>query len=351
MLNNILPRTITLAMLTALALLLAACGESQTATPSPTQGSGANETPTPTLTLTEVRVALDWFPWSNHSGLYIAKENGYFAEEGLDVEIYVPSDPATILQTVGAGQDDFGISYQPEVLLAGQQGIPVMSIAAIVQHPLNSVMAVQSSGIERPRDLAGKKIGAPGVPTDEPLLATMLEEDGISLDDVEIVNVGYDLVPALISGRVDAIVGAYWVHESISAENQGYPVNIMRMEEWGVPDFYELVLVANSETTTATDDLNQRFVRAVTRGYEAAIADPQGAIDILKSAAPEIDEDIERPGVELLAPLWVEGELPFGVQREEKWENFASWMVQEGLLTNPGDVSRLWTNQYVNTAN
>ena len=328
---NALTRTI--ATLTALAsiALLAACSDSPTVTP----------------TATEVRLALDWFPWSNHSGLYIAEENGYFAEEGLDVEIYVPNDPATILQTVGARQDDFGISYQPEVLLAGQQNIPVTSIAAIVQHPLNSVMALQSSSIERPRDLAGKKVGAPGVPTDEPLLATMLKADGIGLEDVEIVNVGFDLVPALISGQVDAIVGAYWVHESISAENQGYPVNVMRMEEWGVPDFYELVLVANADVVENDPELVERFVRAVTKGYQAAIDDPQAAIDVLKRAAPETDEAIERPGVALLAPLWIEAGLPFGTQTEDKWGAFAAWMRDEGLLTDPGDVSRLWTNRFV----
>jgi putative hydroxymethylpyrimidine transport system substrate-binding protein len=293
-------------------------------------------------------LALDWFPWSNHSGLYVADEHGYFTDEGLEVEIYVPNDPTTVLQTVGAGQDDFGISYQPEVLLAGQQDIPVVSVAALVQHPLNSVMALKSSGIARPRDLAGRKVGAAGVPTDAPLLSTMLEADGITLADIEMVNVGYDLVPALISGQVDAIVGAYWVHESISAENQGFPVNVMRMEEWGVPDFYELVLVANAVNDP---QIVERFVRAVTRGYEAAIADPQAAIDVLKRAVPETDEAIERPGVALLAPLWIEGSGPFGTQAEEKWEGFAAWMREEDLLEDPGDVSRLWTNRFVEAAN
>ncbi|MCH7718560.1 MAG: ABC transporter substrate-binding protein, partial [Chloroflexi bacterium] len=112
-------------------------------------------------TKTSVRIALDWFPWSNHSGLYIALEKGYFADEGLDVTIYTPDNPATVLLTVGAGQDDFGLSYQTEVLLAAEQEVPVVSIAALVQHPLNSVMALQSSAIERTRDLKGRKVGSP----------------------------------------------------------------------------------------------------------------------------------------------------------------------------------------------
>ena len=299
---------------------------------------------------TSVRVALDWFPWSNHSGLFIAKEKGYFEEAGLDVTIYTPDDPATVLLTVGAGQDDFGLSYQTEVLLAREQEVPVVSIAALVQHPLNSIMALESSGIEKPGDLKGKKVGSPGIPTDIPLLQTMLEADGLTLSDVEMVNVGFDLVPALISKQVDAIVGAYWVHESISAENQGFPVNIMRMEEWGVPDFYEIVLVTSKEMAGKESDVVQRFVRAAMRGYREAVADPKRAIDILAQAAPEIDERIERPGVDLLSPLWIEGNLDFGWQTADKWANLARWMQDQGLLSTGVDANEAFTNRFVEAA-
>jgi putative hydroxymethylpyrimidine transport system substrate-binding protein len=297
-----------------------------------------------------VQVALDWFPWSNHSGLFIAQEKGYFADENLDVTIYTPDDPATVLLTVGAGQDDFGLSYQTEVLLAMEQDVPVVSIAALVQHPLNSVMALESSGIETPGDLKGKTIGSPGIPTDMPLLGTMLNADGLTADDVETVNVGFDLVPALISEQVDAIVGAYWVHESISAENQGFPVNIMRMEEWGVPDFYEIVIVTSTDMVENQSDVVERFMRAAMRGYREAVADPQGAIDILAEAAPEIDEAIERPGVGLLSPLWIEGDLPFGWQTGDKWTEFAAWMSQQGLLSGDVDASEAFTNRFVEAA-
>jgi putative hydroxymethylpyrimidine transport system substrate-binding protein len=299
---------------------------------------------------TEVRVALDWFPWSNHSGLFIAQENGYYDDENLDVTIYTPDDPSTVLLTVGAGQDDFGLSYQSVVLLALEKDVPVVSIAALVQHPLNSVMALESSGITRPSDLSGKKVGFPGIPTDSLLLETMLQADGVTLDDVEMVNVGYDLVPALISEQVDAIVGAYWVHESISAENQGFPVNIMRMEEWGIPDFYEIVMVASEDMVNDDPDLAQRFMRATMRGYREAVANPQAAIDILAQAAPEIDEAIERPGVDLLSPLWIEGDLDFGLQTTDKWVEFADWMLEHGLLGSEVDADAAFTNQFVEGA-
>lgn len=302
-------------------------------------GCGGNEP-------AQVSVVLDWFPWSNHSGLFVAQERGYYAEEGLEVDIHPPADPATILQTVAAGRDDFGINYQTGVLIARQEGVPVVSIAALVQHPLNSVMSLAGSGIAEPKDLAGKKVGWPGIPDNEPLLDTMLKSQGKSLKDVELVNVGFDLVPALIGNKVDAIVGAYWVHESISAINQGFPVNIMRMEQYGVPDFYELVLVTNEDKIAKEPDLVKKFVRATMRGYQDAMSDPQDAVQLLKRVRPEVDLAIESPGVDMLAPMWG-SDQGFGWQDEKRWVEFARWMRETGLLSQAGDAKAAFDNRFV----
>ena len=149
------------------------------------------------------------------------EENGYFEEENLKITIYTPSDPSTVLQTVASGADDFGMNYQPDVLIARSQGVPIVSVLGMVQHPLNSMMALQSSGNESPKDLKGKKVGYPGIPWNEDALNTMLQSDGLSgIEDVELVNVGWELGSSMISETVDAIIGAYFTHESIVLENE-----------------------------------------------------------------------------------------------------------------------------------
>ena len=212
-----------------------------------------------------VKLALDWYPNANHIGLYIAQEKGYFKEENLEVEIYTPSDPSTVLQTVASGSDNFGINYQPDVLIARSEGVPVVSILGMVQHPLNSMMTLKSTSFDTPGSLKGKKVGYPGIPWNVDALSTMLKSDGLSgVEDVELVNVGWELGSSLIAEKVDAIIGAYFTHESIALENQGHPVNVLRMEEWGVPDYYELVMVTSEEYLISKPKVVEKFTRAVS---------------------------------------------------------------------------------------
>lgn len=287
-------------------------------------------------------VALDWYPNANHAGLFLAQERGYFAEEGLAPELYTPSDPTTVLQTVGAGRDPFGISYQTDMLLARAADIPVVSVLALVQTPLQGIMVLAASGIARPADLVGQTVGYPGIPSQEAFLATMLESDGAAMADVELVNIGFNLTPALISGQVDASLGAFWTHEPIVAEQEGYPTEMLRVDDWGVPPYYELVIAASEETVAGRPDLAERFLRAVRRGYEDAIADPAAAIAALQAASPDLNVPVEEEGIALLIPVWTANNVPFGTQTAERWDAYAAWMTERGLIPPGLDVSAAW---------
>jgi putative hydroxymethylpyrimidine transport system substrate-binding protein len=328
-------KTILLSALTLVAMTLGACAP-------------LSAPATPTQKVTQVTVALDWYPWSNHTGLYLAQQRRYLAAEGIEARIYTPANPDDVLKLVGAGKDTFGISYQTDVLLARAEGLPVVSIAALVQHPLNSIMTLKSSGITRPKQLEGKKVGYPGIPSDEAYLATMMKADGSSMDRVQLVNVGFDLVQSLISGKVDAIIGAYWVHESILAEKQGHPVNIMRVEEWGVPDYYELVLVTSESYLKEHPEVVMGFLRALAKGYADALVEHKAALDALVKASPETDRSLEEKGIELLAPLWKAPQgQPWGWQDPLRWNNYYRWMRDNGLLTRDMDPAAAFTNDFL----
>jgi putative hydroxymethylpyrimidine transport system substrate-binding protein len=298
--------------------------------------------------LTEVSVALDWYPWANHAGLYLANSKGYFADEGLKVNLYTPSDPSTGLQLVASGKDTFTISYQTDLLLARGEGLNVKSVAAFVQEPLNTLMTLQSSGITKPSQLKGKKVGIAGVASDEPLLTTMLAADGLSINDVEVVNVGFDLMPALLGGTVDGVLGAYAVNEAFLAQQQGKPVNVMKIQDWGVPSYYELLLAASDSTVKDNPKLVEKFLRAMSKGYADAAKDQPAALDELVKAAPDTDRAVETQSLQQVVPLWTEnGTVTFGTQTEERWSAYTTWMRQNNILTKDVAVNDAFTNEFV----
>ena len=295
--------------------------------------------------ITKVRLALDWYPNANHAGIFIAQEKKYFLKEGLKVEIYTPSDPSTVLQTVGAGNDEFGISYQPDLILARDKGIPVISIGAIVQHPLNVVMFLKEKQIKSPKDLKGRKIAYPGIPLNEAILDTMLKFDGLSgIEDVEMINTGWDLVPPVIGKKVDACIGCYISHETIMAANEGYPVEVMHFTDWGVPDYYELILITGDKYLKENKDVIRRFTKALQQGYEDAMESPDDAIKIL-SLNNEIDLDIETPGIKILQDYWDDGD-GFGFQSASKWSKFILWMKGKDLIDNNILVESVFSNEF-----
>ena len=287
--------------------------------------------------LIDISLALDWYPNSNHAGIYYGIDNGYFEENDINVDVYTPSDPASILQTVASGRDEFGISYQPDLLLARSEGIPVVAVHSIVKTPLNSIMTLGDSGIDNPSKLKNKTIGYPGIPLNIGILSSILEEQDLTIDDVELVDVGFDLVPALLSERVDAIIGAFWSHESILIELEGREVNILKFEEWGIPKYHELVLVTSEEYLKNNEEIVEKFVDAFSRGYEKSIENNDESMEALIAAFPEVNIELETQGIKLLSPLWQES---FDSDGMESWNKFGDWMKDKGLISESLDVEK-----------
>ncbi|TSC79051.1 MAG: putative hydroxymethylpyrimidine transport system substrate-binding protein, partial [Parcubacteria group bacterium Gr01-1014_29] len=297
---------------------------------------------------TKISVALDWLPYAMHSGLYVAKERGYFANEGLEVDIHAPADAATILQTVAQGRDDFGLNYQPDVLLARSEGLPVVSVAALTQHSLAALMTVEESGLKRPRDLKGKRIGHSGVPLESLLYDTILKNDGVGkgIEDVQFINVGYDALTGLLAGQLDA-ASVYYTNQPVIAENQGRKVNIIKVTDYGVPDYYDLVIVTNEDMIKNNPDVVERFLRAITKGYKEAATNPKDAIQLMVRAVPELDTAVANKEILLEAPIWIADNGIFGWQEESRWLSFAQWMKNGGLLTKPVDARQAFTNSFI----
>ena len=287
--------------------------------------------------LIDISLALDWYPNSNHAGIYYGIDNGYFEENDINVDVYTPSDPASILQTVASGRDEFGISYQPDLLLARSEGIPVVAVHSIVKTPLNSIMTLGDSGIDNPSKLKNKTIGYPGIPLNIGILSSILEEQDLTIDDVNLVDVGFDLVPALLSERVDAIIGAFWSHESILIELEGREVNILKFEEWGIPKYHELVLVTSEEYFKNNEEIVKKFVDAFSRGYKKSIENNDKSMEALIAAFPEVNIELETHGIKLLTPLWQES---FDSDGMDSWNKFGDWMKDKGLISESLDVEK-----------
>ena len=182
------------------------------------------------------------------------------------------------------------------------------------------------------------------------MLSTMLEADGVSRDDVEVVDVGWTASQALMAGTVDAIIGVYWTYESIIIENEGLATNVLMPDEWDVPSYYELVLVASEETVKDQPEMVENFVKAFNKGYAQAADDPQGAIDTLIRLNPdaEIDEAVDRAGVELLAPLWKSEGAPVGSLSSDRWEDLVSWMKNRSLLDSSQKATGAFDASFLN---
>ncbi|MED3713851.1 ABC transporter substrate-binding protein [Neobacillus thermocopriae] len=306
-------------------LVVSACGKENT---SQASESGKSK-------LEKVTLMLDWYPNAVHSFLFMAKEKGYFKEQGLDVDIQMPADTNDPLKLVAAGKVDMAISYQPQVIVARAEDIPVQSFAAIVRKPLNHIMVHDHSSIQSPKDLAGKKVGYPSIPLDEAIIQTMVAADGGNADKVEMVDVGWDLIPALATKKTDALMGAYINHEKLLLEKEGYPIRTFDPVDYGVPNYYELVMVASEKGLQEKPDVFRKFMNAAAKGQKYVTEHPDEALELLikqEDKSSPLDKEIEKKSLEILIPLMDAGEKSFGYQDPQTWENVTQWLQKYNII-------------------
>jgi putative hydroxymethylpyrimidine transport system substrate-binding protein len=310
-----------------LALVAAGCGEK-------------DETVTGSVEQRGIDLALDWFPNPDHVAIYEAIARGYYEQVGLDVKPRTPSDPSAPIKEVAAGRVDVAISYEPEVLLARERGLPVVAIAAMIQEPLTSLMATGSSGVRSVEDLRGKRVGTAGIPYQSAYLQTILDRANVPESSVKETNVGASLLPAMLSGRVDATLGGFWNVEGVELRLRKKRPWVRPVNELGVPDYDELVLVAReSDVSKRRDDL-RLFISATARGASQARRDPGQAAQALLDANPDLKERFTRASVRATIPaLFPErSNQPWGYLDSVQWRNFGGWMVDNKLLEDLPDV-------------
>lgn len=278
---------------------------------------------------------LDWYPNSDHVGIYVAMAKGYYAQAGLQVEARVPSGAADATKLLAHGSGDIGISYEPTVLLARRQGIPIVATAAIVQQPLNCLLTLRSSNITRPRQLVGRTVGMAGEPSDYTDLQAVVQHDGGDYGKVKKVVVNYSLLQALLTRKVDAIIGAYWTWEALQAQQQGVPVNVLRLNHWGIPTYDELVFVTGQAQLGKEPAVLRAFQRATFRGYAYAAAHPAEATTILLKAPGVLSSSrtLIQHSIALLTPLFTDARGRYGTMVLGQWQAYANWMTRTHLMS------------------
>ncbi len=298
--------------------------------------------------LTKVILMLDWVPNTNHTGIFVAQEKGYFKEAGLDVTINQPGEVSS-QSAVGSGVADFGISMQENVTLARAADIPVVSIAAIIQHNTSGFASLTSKNVKSPKDWEGLNYGTWASKFEPPTLESMMKSAGGDYSKLKMVNIGStDPLALLAEGKID-LVWIFYGWQGFQAKQQGVDISVVMMEDYfnAVPDYYTPVVIASESTIATKPELVRAFLKAVSRGYEFAIEKPGEAADILLSAVPELDKELVKASQEWLSKEYRADAPRWGEQKESVWKDYIDWMSEYSILAIPVVPAEAFTNEFL----
>nr|WP_276532072.1 ABC transporter substrate-binding protein [Heyndrickxia oleronia] len=321
-------------IVSSLLLLTTACSNSNDSASSKKKG------------LKHVTVVLDWTPNTNHTGLYVAKEKGYFKEEGLDVDIIQPGE-AGADQLVAAGKAQFGISAQESITEARIQGVPIVSIAAIIQHNTSGFASPKEKNITSPKDFENKTYGGWGAPVEKAVLDSLMKKEHADVEKTKIINMGETDFFTAVKRDID-FAWIYYGWTGVEAELRGEKINMVYLTDYSNKlDYYTPVLTTNEKMIEKDPETIKHFLAAASKGYTYAIDHPDDAADLLIKAVPDLDPKLVKASQKWLSPKYQDDAARWGEQKQEIWENYASWMYDNHLLDKKLDSKKAFTNQYL----
>jgi putative hydroxymethylpyrimidine transport system substrate-binding protein len=335
-----------LAALAVVLVLLTGCGSSASSSSSAPAASNAAATTGQTKSL---EVMLDWVPNPDHLALYTTLAKGYFKSAGLDVKLQPPSNVTDVAKLVATGNVPLGISYEPDTIIAGASGLPITAVGALVPVALNSLIAPARSKITTPAQLKGKSVGVSGLLSDDAFLKAISLRAGIPVSSIKKVNVGANLLPSVVSGRVDSILGGYRNVEAVQVTDQGLHPTVIPVTEAGVPQYDELVIIANSnklKSDAGYQALVRKFLSALAKGNATVVSNPAVGIQSMQSVIKGYPANQVQQMVKVTAPL-LNNPLGFGQMSAQSWQSFADWMLANKLITQHVNAANVMTDSYL----
>ncbi|RCX18100.1 ABC-type nitrate/sulfonate/bicarbonate transport system substrate-binding protein [Fontibacillus phaseoli] len=337
----------TLLLLCGLLLTtLTACGQNDNKANNSAGNKSAASGKETTAALKDVKVVLDWSPNTNHTGLYAAKEQGFYKEEGLNVDIVLPGSGGADAM-VASGEVPFGVSYQESVTQGRTQGVPLVSIAAVIQHNTSGFAAPVDRSIKSPKDYEGKTYGGWGSPVEEAILKSVMDLSGADVSKVKFINMGEADYFTAVKRDID-FAWIFYAWTGIEAELRGEPLDMQYVKDYSDKlDYYTPVLVTNEKTIESDPELVKAFLRATSKGYQYAIDHPEESADILLKAVPELDKELVVASQKWLSPKYQDDAARWGEQKREVWQNYSDWMHERKLIESPLDTDRAFTNDFL----